>query len=691
MSQRDVPGPYRRGWRGRLLHGSWWRRWTWRKALKVGGGAIAALCLLVMAGVIIEYERTPVPAGVFEAARVQSSEVYFSNGRLAGTFSSGVNRQVLTSAQIPAVLKQAVIAAEDRHFYTEGGISVPGIARAAYEDVFGHGGLQGGSTITEQLAKNYYTSIGPARTIGVKVREIFVAARLARQESKNWILTQYLNTVYLGDDCDGVGAAAEAYFGEPASRLDVAQAAVLAAMLNQPGYFSLNPRSGPAYRAIVARWHYVLKNMARDGAISRQEAAAQQFPKAAAGSVSTSWNGYRGYLMQMTEQELESTYGISPQQIATGGLRITTTFSQPLMNALHRVVPRNGDREKADGRPRLPSYAHIGAVVERPETGAIAAVYGGPGYGVRHCARLSCEYNLAEAPNEAGSSIEPYVLAALARQEPGAPDGGRKKNEAMLSALAQKRAGLLAPAAQAISAQSGLVREAAARNVIRTARRLGVGQDPFTLGENDLHALNALLGPHGRSPRSATVDLGQADLTAVEQAAALATLADDGVYHAPHVIAALDWGTRAIPLRVARHQVLSLSQAAVVDDALSAGGLPAGGSAGQRPTQVFPAIAVAGTLGTGAVPEAWYTAAVPQSSMSVGLFLSKPPEHPDGPGGTAAALAVPWPQTIWKALISAQLPGLLADQVLGPDGTGRPRRITARPRPLVAAAHPADR
>ena len=96
------------------------------------------------------------------AAVQQSSTVYYSNGKTQlGTFTAnGIDRQMLTSGQIPAVMKNAMIAAEDRHFYTEGGISISGIVRSAYEDLKGGGNLQGGSTLTEEFVKNYYTTVG---------------------------------------------------------------------------------------------------------------------------------------------------------------------------------------------------------------------------------------------------------------------------------------------------------------------------------------------------------------------------------------------------------------------------------------------------------------------------------------------------------------------------------------------------
>ena len=103
----------------------------------------------------------------------------------------------------------AVVAAEDRNFFNEGGISPTGIVRAAYEDVSGNdGSLQGGSTITQEFVRQYYTGIGTQQTLSRKIKEIFVAMKVAKEKSKQWILTNYLNTIYLGQGAYGIEAAA---------------------------------------------------------------------------------------------------------------------------------------------------------------------------------------------------------------------------------------------------------------------------------------------------------------------------------------------------------------------------------------------------------------------------------------------------------------------------------------------------
>ena len=160
------PGGGSDGGRRPRRKGDWWRHWTWKKALAVAAGLVAGFMLLLAAAVVYAYQKTPIPTDISEAALQQSSTVYFSNGKtVVGTFTAdGIDRQMLTSDQIPAVMKDAIVAAEDRHFYSEGGVSVTGIMRAAYEDIKGGGSLQGGSTLTEEFAKNYYATIGTSRT-----------------------------------------------------------------------------------------------------------------------------------------------------------------------------------------------------------------------------------------------------------------------------------------------------------------------------------------------------------------------------------------------------------------------------------------------------------------------------------------------------------------------------------------------
>ena len=151
--------------------------------------------------------------------RDQNTTVYYSDGKTALGTIGATDRQDLTYSQIPMMLQDAVVSAEDKNFWTEGGISPTGILRAAFHDVTNGGDLNGGSTITQEFVRNYYDGVGTEQTASRKIKEIFIAQKVATSKSKQWIMTNFLNPIYIGDNSNGVAAAAETYFGVPVSQL----------------------------------------------------------------------------------------------------------------------------------------------------------------------------------------------------------------------------------------------------------------------------------------------------------------------------------------------------------------------------------------------------------------------------------------------------------------------------------------
>jgi membrane peptidoglycan carboxypeptidase len=673
--------------------GDWWRHWTWKKALAVAACTGAGMMLVLVAAVVYAYQHTPIPTDVSEAALQQSSTVYFSNGKTeVGTFTAdGIDRQMLQSDQIPAVMKNAIVAAEDRHFYTEGGISLSGIVRSAYEDLKGGSNLQGGSTLTEEFAKNYYTTIGTSRTMSTKIKEIFVSVKLSHTESKDWIITQYLNTVPFGNNAYGVAAASQLYFGEPAIKLTVSQAAMLAAMVNEPGFFSPDPDAGTAYTSLVARWHYVLTNMVRDGALTQQQANAQTFPKVLSeNELTTSWTGYKGYIMQQVENELENTYGFTEQDIDTKGLKIVTTFNFGMEQELYRAVDQNLARMRDDGTP-LPWYAHVGAVLEKPGTGAILAMYPGPSYSASNCARIFCQLNMATQNREqVGSSFKPYVLATAVSEgmdvqnsilnaiEPMCiPPDSTPQTRSELSQpttnclppsfpvdIAGENSGAVrVPVAAAISSDPAfedLIHRAGTQATVNMAKAFGVNTIAAGL-QPTRHSVGEV-GDVGMA-------LGISSLTVEEQANTFATLADGGTYVTPHVIAQISENGNNIPLKITRREVLSPAEAADVDYALS---FDVNCNSGQCGTAVpngelnpvRPTIGKTGT--TDDEKSAFFLGAFPQYALAVGMFtnqqngvhagqtlsnLASVNGQPAGDGGN-------WPATIWQTFMQNEFANL---------------------------------
>ena len=673
------PGGDGPGGRPPKRKGSWWRRWTWRKALAVFAAGCALFIILIAAGITYLYLKTQVPTAVQEAALQQSSTVYFANGKTpVGEFTTGgKNRQLLQSSQIPDILKQAVIAAEDRQFYSEGGISPTGILRAAYQDATG-GEFQGGSTITQQFVRNYYTTIGTGQTASRKVKEIFVAIKLSHTKSKDWILTNYLNTVYLGDNAYGVAAAAQTYFNRPALKLNVAQSAMLAAMINQPGYFNPDPHSGQPYTALVQRWHYVLVNMVRDGTITQAKADSMKFPKIKHGHQVSGWTGWRGYIMQAVLTELTSRYGYTKEQVDTEGLRITTTFSEPMMKALYQTVAQEKQAMTAGGHP-LPGYARIGAVLQNPNTGSIVAMYGGPSYSLnpKACDRVDCEFNMAtQAREQVGSSFKPYVLATAVKQGmnvgtsvlngysplwippdtmPTVPSSLTKPADSSgwypLATAGEDYGPITVAKAAALSSNGAfgdLIHRVGTAKVRDMAAALGV--DVATNASD----LDGEIGQAGMA-------LGQGSLTVGEQANTYATFVNGGMAITPHVISSLSRNGIPVGLKIVRDQVLTQNEAGQVDYALSFD-TKYGTATNAAMPDGRPIIGKTGTTNT--AQSAFFIGAIPQYSLAIGIFTKnqsdRTTETLNGLGGLSqGGYGGTWPALIWHAFSErefAQLP-----------------------------------
>ena len=200
-------------------------------AIVVVVGAPAAFGVTVLAGLIF----LPLPATIpipKPNPTILPTVLYDRYGHQIATLQQYDRNVPVTEAQIPQVLKEAVIADEDRNFYHHGGVDVRGTLRALYDDVRHKGPLQGGSTITQQYVKLAFTN--QQRTLVRKVREAILASQLDREASKNEILYRYLSIVYFGDGNYGIGAAAENYFHVPVSALNASQAATLAGLIPAP-------------------------------------------------------------------------------------------------------------------------------------------------------------------------------------------------------------------------------------------------------------------------------------------------------------------------------------------------------------------------------------------------------------------------------------------------------------------------
>ena len=362
------------------------RHWlpSWRQVLAVIG-------LFVLAGVAtfaVLVARTTVPEPN-DVATAQTTIVYWDNGRTELGRLGSSNRISVPLSQVPVDVQHAVLSAEDRGFYTEGGFSPSGIGRAIINNVKG-GDLQGGSTITQQYAKNAFLT--QDRTITRKLQELVLAVKLDTSVSKDQILEDYLNTIYFGRGAYGIQTAAQQYFGKPVSKLDLGQAAALAAIIRSPGGYSPDGNLSK----LKGRWNYVLDGMVSQNWITPQQQTAAVFPTFVAKKSVNHWSGPNGYLLETVRRALLSQ-GFTEDQIASGGLRVISTFDIKAQSAALQAI-----KDKAPSSKGL----RIGLAAVKPGTGEVVAMYGGPDF------VTSPLNNATQAVGQAGSTFKPFALAA---------------------------------------------------------------------------------------------------------------------------------------------------------------------------------------------------------------------------------------------------------------------------------------
>ncbi len=307
------------------------------------------------------------------------------------------SRVLVSSKEIAPIMKQAIVAVEDKRFYEHNGVDLRGIARALWQDVRSQQVVEGGSTITQQYVKNAYSR--NEQTIGRKVREAALAWQLTQRWSKDRILTAYLNTIYFGNGAYGVLQAARTYFGgKSAAELTLPEAALLAGIPTSPALY--DPVQHPA--AARQRRDFVLEQLADQGRITegeRRRAAAARLPRPEDVRLPGTQGPAPHFVNYVTDQ-LVAQYG-DPKRVFGGGLEVTTTIDLELQEQAREAI------EKVLRNPDGPAAA---LVAINPRTGGVKAMFGGSNF------RRS-QFNLAtQAERQPGSSFKPIVLASAFRQ-----------------------------------------------------------------------------------------------------------------------------------------------------------------------------------------------------------------------------------------------------------------------------------
>jgi membrane peptidoglycan carboxypeptidase len=534
----------------------------------------------VFIGVVYASTDVPDPNSVVNA---QTTVVYYSDGTTVMAKLGDENRTNVALDQVAKPARQAILAAENRSYYSDPGISFTGILRAAWNNVTG-GSTQGGSTITQQYVKNAFLT--QEQSFSRKFQELFLAIKLDNNYSKDEILQNYLNTIYFGRGAYGIEAAAETYFNVPAAQLTAQQGAVLAVLIRNPSYY--DPEAHP--QEAQDRWGKVLDAMVGEGWLSSADRQSSTYPTVAAKAASGLGmpKGPAGLIVTQAIQELEGK-GYTEQQIRAGGLRITTTVDPAMQSAAENAV-----NDVMFGDQKQPDNLRQALVAVDPKTGAVKAYYGGPS---------GTGNDYAQAQRQPGSSMKPYVLATALEQGISVDarrDGSSPQTFPDRTAPVRNSGNASCPACtlkEAITKSLnttfyGLAYEVGPDNVRDVAlKATGL---PETWQGGLLDGKTTLASPESGVTGS-SIGIGEYEVRAVDQAVGFATFANGGIHHAPFFVAKVadnsgtvllqnggDAGTQAVPSDVANDVTYALEGVADYSHRSLSGGRPVASKTGTQ-------------------------------------------------------------------------------------------------------------
>ncbi|WP_407550016.1 transglycosylase domain-containing protein [Streptomyces sp. Pv4-95] len=619
------------------------RRWlpSWRLVAGTFGAGLAGVAGLFA----LVYVNVGIPNENDLAGR-EATVYYWADGSQMVSVGP-VNRQNISLDKVPDSVESAVIAAENATFYSDSGVSLKGIARAVVNMVSGED-AQGGSTITQQYVKNTYLS--QDQTVTRKVREFIISLKVNNQKSKQEILRGYLNTSWFGRGSYGIQAAAHAYYGIDAQRLNPGQAALLAALLK--GADQYDPGLGKAsHERAVARWKWILDRQVETGVMSEAERAKYRvFPEPRALEKPTSQAGQTGYLVDVANKFIKSGSGLTDKDLARGGYRIYTTFDKQRTRRLEKAVSAVRKRDLDPKKRKSDAFVEFGAASVRPRDGAIVALYGGTD-ATRHF-----NNNADTTAVPAGSAFKPFVLAAALQQQ--AEELGTKP----------------VPAGRETSPSSdlfGALMQGENPPFVKAGQQIGLGR---------IRQLALAAGLHKESLArlEPTFPLGTSAPSAIRLASAYTTFANGGEHADPYAVSRVTHDGRPLDGfdRPAPEQVLTPDVAQQVTGALEGWGWRTLGPDLGRSTdgkghdgpdgtggQVYRPVAAGGSEPGDRLKSAWFigTAAGAGGGTGPGIRPDRAPGAGDGSEPTTAV-------TVFRNKPGA--PELLPMQGVGGSGTG---------------------
>ena len=560
----------------------------------------------------------------------QSTIFQYANGEEIGRVGTQ-NRQIVPLAKIPLKVRQAVLAAEDKSFYSNKAFSVTGILRAAFNNLTG-GSLQGGSTITQQYAKTAFLT--PSRTIQRKVRELVIAIKLENELSKDQIFESYLNTIYFGRGSYGVMTASQQYFNRTVDQLTISQAAVIASILRSPGLYDPAFAEGNAER-LANRFEYVKNNMLEEGWLSEEEAAKMKLPEVAPRATSGQLSGPKGHVIEAVQKEL-AKMGFSQEQLLVGGLVIKTTLDQKAqqsaVDAVNRFYPSNA-----------PDDLRIGLAAIRPGTGEVLALYGGRDY-------LERQLNDAtQSITQAGSTFKPFaIIAAL---EKGIPltsmwngdspqtfdDLGKPYEVFNYGNNGWGQVDLMTATKHSI-------------NTVFVPLGINVGPDKVV----DVARRAGIPDTVAMMPTPSFV-LGTSSPHVIDVANAYATFAAQGVRSKPYLVSQVIGSNKGVLFEATPSTEEVFSKDVMADLTYALKGTITGGTGAAALALGRPAAGKTGTSQSNA--SAWFSAYTPQIAASVSFFRDNATQSLNGIGGMTSVTGGSFPARIWTQFMKGALKG----------------------------------
>ena len=561
----------------------------------------------------------------------QATIIQYADGSEIGRIGSE-NRTVVSLAQIPMDVRNAVMAAEDRNFYSNRAINPLAIVAAVWDNVVNLGSGRGGSTITQQYAKTAFLT--PERSIQRKVKELVIAIKLENQFTKDEILENYLNTIYFGRGSYGVQTASQIYFGTTVDKLNIAQSAVLASILRSPGLYDPGFKKENLPR-LEARFKYVLDGMVEKKWLDKEKADAVKFPIINPRVTSGALAGPKGYVISWVEREL-NLLGFTDEQLMIGGYIIKTTLVKEAQEAAVFAVNK-------EAPTKAPENLHIGLVAIKPGTGEILAMYGGQDY-------LKYQFNAAtQGITSGGSSFKAFALIAaleqgiplssvwngdspkvyddgIGRPYPVNNYGGESWGDLSLLTATEK-------SVNTIYVPLGM--KAGLEKVVDVARRAGIPESVEMVA-------------------SPSVSLGSASPHVIDLANAYATFAANGVYAEPFIINEVQGPNKGI-LYQGRIQAQEVFKKDVMADltyalskATSSGTAAVVGARVARPT--------AGKTGTSNDnASAWFNGYTPEVAASVAFYRDDATQTLNGIGGLTSVTGGSFPARIWAEFVKKYL------------------------------------